>query len=407
MLLRAQKLFCPTVLILAVVGTVIGQELTEKELIERLLAQSPQVRALRAGLATTRAEVSGRTLYPNPSANYTREGAGFTEFLEFEQPLILSNRRSYLRAAGSATTRAAELSIERTLWEMRAELRRVFYQLLEAQEKQTILQSSLGELEEVVGILRRREIEGEGSRFDRLRVERELFESRADLAAAEVALAQLQSTQATLVSAPEIWKTRVAGRLTLPPPPPDVELLLARALSLRQDFLAGRAQLDRFANEKLGAERLRIPDPIVRAGLKRGEGFPTTRTGSVIAVTVPIPLFNRGQAEVTRAEAEYEKAQARLDALERQIRAEVPAAHAAFDLRRALADQYRLNTEKSGRELVRIARIAYEEGEKSILELLDVYRASRQAELRGLELLAATKQAQIELDRVVGEEVFP
>jgi len=79
----------------------------------------------------------------------------------------------------------------------------------------------------------------------------------------------------------------------------------------------------------------------------------------------------------------------------------------AFELRRALFDQYRLGTEKSSRELVRIARIAYEEGEKSILELLDVYRASRQAELRGLELLAAVKQAQIELDRVVGEEVFP
>jgi cobalt-zinc-cadmium efflux system outer membrane protein len=384
-----------------------GQELTEKVLIERFLTQSPQVRALRAGLAITRAEVSGRTLYPNPAVNYTREGAGFTEFFEFEQPLILSNRRSYLRAAGAATTRAAELSIDRTLWEMRAEVRRVFYQLLEAQEKRTILQSSTGELEEIVAILRRREIEGEGSRFDRLRVERELFESRADLAAAEVALAQLQSTQATLVSAPEVWKTRVVGSLTPPPPPPDVEGLRTRALALRQDFLASRAQLERSANEKLGAERLRIPDPIVRVGLKRGEGFPTTRTGSVIAVTVPIPLFNRGQAEVARAEAESERSKARLDALERQIRAEVTAAYAAYELRRELAQQYRLNTERSGKELVRIARIAYEEGEKSILELLDVYRASRQAELHGLELLAATKQAQIDLDRVVGEEVFP
>jgi outer membrane protein, heavy metal efflux system len=407
MLFRAQTVLHLTALTLTIAQIARGQELTEKELIERFFMESPQVRALRAGLATTRAEVQGRTLYPNPSANYAREGAGFTEFLEFEQPLILTNRRSYLREAGAATIRAGEFSLERSFWEIRAELRSVFYRLLEAQEKQRILQSSMGELEEVVAILRRRENEGEGSRFDRLRVERELSESHADLAAAEAALAQLRTMQAALVAAPDIWNKKVVGNLTLPAPPPDVESLVARALAIRQDLLAAAAQLERFAKEKLSAERLRIPDPVVRVGLKRGEGFPDTRTGSVIAVTVPIPLFNRGQAEVTRAEAEHEKASARLDALERQIRAEVRAAHVAFELRRALSDQYRLGTEKSGRELVRIARIAYEEGEKSILELLDVYRASRQAELRGLELLAAVKQAQIELDRVVGEEVFP
>src|SRR4030095_654082 len=140
MLFRAQKVLHLTVITLTIVQTASSQELTEAELIERFLAQSPQIRALRAGLATTRAEVRSRTLYPNPTANYTREGAGFTEFLEFEQPLIITNRRSYLREAGTATIRAGELALERSLWEIRAELRMVFYQLLEAQEKQRILQ---------------------------------------------------------------------------------------------------------------------------------------------------------------------------------------------------------------------------------------------------------------------------
>src|SRR4030095_12500719 len=153
-------------------------------------------------------EVRSRTLYPNPTANYTREGAGFTEFLEFEQPLIITTRRSYLREAGTATIRAGELALERSLWEIRAELRMVFYQLLEAQEKQRILQSSTEELDEVVGILRRRETEGEGSRFDRLRVERELFESHADLAAAAAALAQPRTMPAGVGAAPDHWEQK-------------------------------------------------------------------------------------------------------------------------------------------------------------------------------------------------------
>ena len=87
--------------------------------------------------------------------------------------------------------------------------------------------------------------------------------------------------------------------------------------------------------------------------------------------------------------------------------AQRPDTHNAYALRKTIVEQYRREIEKSGRELVGIAKTAYEEGEKTILELLDVYRVSRQAELRALELLGATKEAQIEIDRVVGEEVFP
>ena len=42
-----------------------------------------------------------------------------------------------------------------------------------------------------------------------------------------------------------------------------------------------------------------------------------------------------------------------------------------------------------------------------ILELLDSYRVTRRSLLRLLELEALAKEAQIELDRAVGEEVLP
>jgi cobalt-zinc-cadmium efflux system outer membrane protein len=49
--------------------------------------------------------------------------------------------------------------------------------------------------------------------------------------------------------------------------------------------------------------------------------------------------------------------------------------------------------------------VAYQEGEIGILQLLDAYRTQRQAQLRMLEIQAAVKEAQIELERVVGEEL--
>lgn len=398
--------FCVAFVVLAV-HQAAGQELTEKELIERFLAHNPQLRELQAGFAALREDLRGRTFYPNPTAIYTREGAGFAEFFEFEQPIILTDRRRHLREAGTAALRASEYSMAQNMWELRSDLRLAFHHLLEAQEKQRIMRSAIGEFEKVVQILRVREAEGEGSRFDLIRADRELFESRADLSTVEAALASLQNTLTAITLVPQLSKTRAIGDMTHLPSSPSVEDLIKRALARRQDYLAAKTQIERFAKEELAARRLRIPDPILTVGFKRGEGFPTTRNGSVVAVTVPIPLFDRGQAKVAIAEAEQEKARARLDFLERQIQAQVTAAHAAYALRKTMVEQYRRETEKSGMELVAIAKTAYEEGEKTILELLDVYRVSRQAELRVLELLTATKDAQIEIDRVVGEEVFP
>ena len=55
----------------------------------------------------------------------------------------------------------------------------------------------------------------------------------------------------------------------------------------------------------------------------------------------------------------------------------------------------------------RITRVAYQEGEIGILELLDSLRVNRAASLRLLDLEAQVKEAWIELERVVGEEVRP
>ena len=77
------------------------------------------------------------------------------------------------------------------------------------------------------------------------------------------------------------------------------------------------------------------------------------------------------------------------------------------DVPKAAIDQYRNEVGQAGAELSRIVRVAYQEGEVGILELLDSYRVTRQALLRLVDLEALAKESQIELDRAVGEEVLP
>jgi outer membrane protein TolC len=70
-------------------------------------------------------------------------------------------------------------------------------------------------------------------------------------------------------------------------------------------------------------------------------------------------------------------------------------------------ETYEKEITSSGVELTRIAQVGYQEGELGVLELLDAYRVTRQSQLRLIELQSAARQAQIELERVVGEELQP
>lgn len=388
----------------AVAGSGSAQEWTEAAVVQRFLDQSPQAREARARVAIAESETRSRTLYANPSVNYSREGAGRTEFFQAEQTLPVTGRLKLLRQAGSASVRATRAEGAFSIWQARSNLRQAFYRVLTVQQSESIYAAGLQDIANVIRVLADREREGEGSKFDRLRTERERAELMAELALLRAATA-LERAQ-LLAFLPDGTKiTALSGQIEAQSPGLNGTELTQRALSIRDDYRAEQVRLEQYRLEQRAAERLRFPEPALNAGLKRADvGQRGTVNGPVIGITVPLPLFNKGQTEVARYSAEQERASARLEVLARQIRAAVEGATEAFHTRQAALDEYRSRLAESGPELVRIATVAYQEGEIGILQLLDAYRVQRQAQLRMLEIQAAVKEAQIELERLVGEE---
>ncbi|MCL4794043.1 MAG: TolC family protein [Bryobacteraceae bacterium] len=383
-----------------------AQEWTEEQVVRRFLDQSPWVRDARARTAVAAAEARSRTLYSNPRVRYVREGAGLTEFLQAEQTIHWSGRLGLLRKSGVVSAGVAEAEGALDLWEARTSLRLAFYQALAGQELGAVYEDGLKEIDEVNRVLAEREAAGEIARFDRLRAERE----RAQLVA-EWALVQAE-TELDLgrlrgFLPADVQIARVSGRLeTSLSGGLDAETLARRAMAARQDFRAEQQRLTFFQLEQRAAERLRIPEPVVSAGYKRADiGMNQIVHGGVVELSVPLPLFNKGQAEVSRFSAEQERSSARLQILSRQIRAAVDGTVRAFNARREAKDRFSRALSDSGPELVRIATVAYLEGEIGILQLLDAYRSQREAQMRMLEIELAVKEAQIELERVVGEEL--
>src|SRR5439155_22243514 len=154
-----------SLLMLALTLPVRAQEWSEDQVIQRLLQQSPQTRELRARVAMAQAEARRRTLYPNPSFTYSREGAGFNEFFELGQTFPISGRLGYLRQAGTAAVSATESQSAALLWELRSDVRYAFYRLLGAQQDGTLGEASIERQREAAGNLRAREKDGAGPRY--------------------------------------------------------------------------------------------------------------------------------------------------------------------------------------------------------------------------------------------------
>lgn len=389
----------------ALSGLCSAQEWTETSVVQKFLEQSPYAREARARAAIAQAEAKGRSLYANPSFNYTREGAGLTEFFQAEQAIPINGRLKLLRQAGDSAVRATEAEGAFDIWQARTALRLAFYQLLGAQERERVYSIGLKEIENVIRVLRDREREGEGSKFDRMRTERERAELLAELALVQAEM-ELERSRLIAFLPPATQIAAVSGQIETILGPLDGTALVQRAMGAREDFRAEQRRLEQFRLEERAADRLKIPEPVLNAGFKRADvGQNNIANGAVVGVTIPLPLFNKGQAEVARYSAEQERISARLQILTQQIRAAVEGTVRAFNVRVQARDRYRQELADSGPELIRIATVAYQEGEIGILQLLDAYRSQRQAQLRMLDIQAAVKEAQIELERVVGEEL--
>ena len=384
-----------------------AQEMTEKGVITIFLTQGPRALQLRAGAAVVEAETQSWYLWPNPEAGFDHEGAGLTQVGRVQQALPLNGRLGLLRQAGSAAVQIAHLEADYNVWELCSDMRQAFYGLLLSQEREGILRESVARMQEVTRILREREQHGEGSTFDRLRAEREQTDLQAELFSSEAVTAQAKARLVSFfdrnVASSQI---KVQGQFrneTILPPIPD---LVGIALQHRADYQAEEQQQVQLKWERQAATRLRIPDPVFFVGLKRSEEPRGVGYGPYVGFSFPIPIFDRGQTRIARAEAELRRSQLQHRALEQRIVAEVEGAYHAVNLRHRAEEQYRHQLEEEGPQLEQIAEVAYQEGELGILELLDAHRVRRQSRLRALELAAAAKEAEINLERVVGEFIL-
>jgi cobalt-zinc-cadmium efflux system outer membrane protein len=385
--------------------------LSEREAVARFVSRDPRIRALDAGIDEIRAAQAERTLWPNPSATFSRESVGGSHdtFVLGRQELPISGRLGRLREAGRLAVDAERAAVQFERVQLQADVREAYVDLLLAQQREEALQGSVDALGRLVSVLRTREEAGEGSTYDRMRGQRALVDLEAERSLAAGDRARAQGRLGGYLgqgAAPETL-TAADSLVPGPSPPPPVRALVEQALANRGDYRASDVSIARFEAERSAAIRLRLPIPSLTAGLKRSDIGGRMNDGYQVSLDLAIPLFDRGQAALARATAQKTRAQAETESWRLQIEAQVRAAHTVATIHQDRLARFQESVAAIADPLVKIGRVGYEEGELGILEVLDAERQALDARLTLWELAAAARQAAIELDRVVGVEFRP
>lgn len=398
MSIRAQVCAWTVGFVLSAPGLGMAQDRSAREIVELVVREGPQARVIRDEAEVRRYEQLARLAYPNPAVEYRHERAGVTQFLQFEQSLPLFGVRSVLTRAGVEATAAAEADRDARLWLLRAEAQAAVARLVSEQNRQEAAEQYVKDVDRLIGILRTREREGEGSKFDRLRAEHELQEARQIVTAAAIAVSDARSRILSM-SPPYTSLSRV----TQDPPASgtalDAAAIVEQARTSRAELRALDRARARTDLEGTAARKTRLPSPTVFAGFKRAGDGPRHETGGLFGLRVPLPLFDNGSQESARWTAEAVRIDAERAALEASIRSEVSRSLETLSLREAAALQA---AQANDSELLTIAEVSYREGEVGILELLDAVRTTARAKARSIDIQLEVRLAQVALERAVG-----
>lgn len=182
-----------------------------------------------------------------------------------------------------------------------------------------------------------------------------------------------------------------------------LDSLISVALRERPDVIEQNALVGAATTEARAELRLRLPVPVLTAGLKSEQLGSARQSGFVAGVALPLPVFDRRRAAVAAGLADREETTAVLEQVRRRVRREVTLAweslHAVESQRAALAP--RLG--EDARIALSAAEVAFNEGEIGVTEWLDTIRAYYEAEATLLSLIAETTIERTRLEMAVGQ----
>ncbi len=380
-----------------------GQTLTEGEAVRLGLEVAAWRAWADASIDEARHQTAATGLLANPEFEFIDEsldlpGGNTERYFWFRQPLDLTGHNSLARQSARAAEGVTMADLKLVERRRARAIRGFFYQAIKYRRETEAMDSWRGRLAELGQAVRERVEAGDASRFDQLRIEREISLLAGRLATSR---AELHSARQRLFGVLESTPQRLAGRLL--PDLPLSESAVMAALQTHPEISRLRAGAGADQLAARAASREVWPEITLGVGVRDFKDGPVSETGGVFAIGIEVPLFDRGRQRRAAAEAGAGAKSAEAALAIGRLEAEARALLDELNARRDAALAMRAEREAATHSLPEIAEAAYQAGELGVMSLLDAWQTELDHYLQTIELEYAARIAVIELIQLTGE----
>lgn len=328
----------------------------------------------------------------------------FTAHTDFviERP----GKRQQRMAVASADRTLAEFGVREAMRQVIYATESTFVDVQQAKENLALAQSNQKSLDAIVAINEVKVKSGELAQveLDRSRVAALQYQAAVD--GAQLALEQAKlKLQLVLGRQQRSQSFDVAGPIRRDGITGTEADIRAQAISLRPDVLGARqSQARSQADLRLQLANGKI-DFTVGSEYSRQWAYGLGGNSLGFSASAPLPIFNRNQGEIARAQREEVQAAARLRALEASVTSEVELAYRQYVISKRLLENIETNMLARAKSVRETMEYSYRRGEASLVEYLDAQRAYNDAVQSYIDARANFARSLYRIESVSGSSV--
>ena len=305
--------------------------------------------------------------------------------------------------AGDRAGDVLRAQAEERCWDLAAGARETFARLVAARALAEIAREAEVDARSLRDLVARRAELGEARESDRIKAQVEWLRQQSALASAQRQAAAAEAVLRMLAVEPLPDPLAIEPPIRAPLPALDRDSLRGRLSDSNPQARIARAEAERQAALLSAARRGRIPD--LDAGFFRQNEIDKTATGFSLGVRVP--LWNANRGEIARVEAALQVASADAAAARLALSAVLEASLAELETASARVSLLDHELLPAAARSVALARFAFEEGETSLLDLLDAQRTHREAQREAADAGLALSFALAGAQRLLGPDFDP
>jgi cobalt-zinc-cadmium efflux system outer membrane protein len=355
-----------------------GDSLTLAGALAQARTGRSQAAIASARVSEGRSAVRAAGAITNPSVSYSYSDAVPTNHLLFDQPLDWLLRRGSDRSSARAGVERALADSAQTMILLERDVRVAFWRARAGQLSLDLVEQQAAQADSLARIAAARFRAGDISLFEQEQAELEAARARQSVSIARETALVARAELARAIGAEALPRTVGALDTAL-------DQLPDSAMEISASPIVRAAVADSTAAEASArsAARARIPVPALTGGVEWGDPD-QPGTLALFGVSIPLPLWQKGEGTVVGARARAAGAaaatrEARLDAdrdaRQARIRLEETATRARVARDSLMPAAARLRAR---------ALRAYQSGETGIVPVLDAFRGEREIVLGGL-----------------------